>query len=43
MAWQEQLEALGIDNSNMPNMIKKVVKELNEFDSAAERISKILR
>ena len=42
MAWQEQLEALGIDNSNMPNMIKKAVKELYEYQSASERISKIL-
>jgi uncharacterized protein (DUF3084 family) len=42
MAWQEQLEALEIDNSNMPNMIRKVVKELYEFQSASERISKIL-
>jgi len=42
MAWQEQLEALGIDNSNMPNMIKKAVKDLQEFVSAQERISKIL-
>jgi hypothetical protein len=42
MAWQEQLEALGIDNSNMPNMIKKAVKDLKEFVSAHERISKIL-
>jgi len=42
MAWQEQLEALGIDNSNMPNMIKKAVKDLQEFVSAHERISKIL-
>jgi len=42
MAWQEQLEALGIDNSNMPNMIKKAVKDLQEFVSAHERISKFL-
>lgn len=42
MAWQEQLEALGIDNSNMPNMIRKAVKDLKEFVTAQERISKLL-
>jgi len=43
MAWQEQLEALGIDNSNMPNMIKKAVKDLYDFQSTLEKIEQTLQ
>ena len=42
MAWQEQLEALGLNDSNMPNMIKKAIKDLFDFQSTLERIEQTL-
>lgn len=42
MAWQEQLEALGIDNSNMPNMIRKAVKDLYDFQNTLEKLQEQL-
>ena len=38
MSWQTQLEAIGIDDSNMPNMIRKAIKDLYSFQSTKEKI-----
>ena len=42
MSWQTQLEALGIDDSNMPNMIRKAIKDLYSFQSTKEKIEGLL-
>lgn len=42
MSWQTQLEAIGIDDSNMPNMIRKAIKDLYSFQSTKEKIEALL-
>ena len=42
MSWQTQLEALGIDDSNMPNMIRKAIKDLYSFQSTKEKLESLL-
>lgn len=39
MSWQEKLEASGISESNMPNMIKKAVNDLKAFQKEADKIT----
>jgi Sec-independent protein translocase protein TatA len=42
MSWQEKLEASGINESNMPNMIKKAVNDLKAFQKEADKITNLL-
>lgn len=42
MSWQEKLEASGISESNMPNMIKKAVNDLKAFQKEADKITNLL-
>lgn len=42
MSWQTQLEAIGIDDSNMPNMIRKAIKDLYSFQSTKEKLEALL-
>lgn len=42
MSWQTRLEAIGIDESNMPNMIKKAIKDLYSFQSTKEKLESLL-
>lgn len=42
MSWQEKLAAVGLDESNMPNMIKKAVSDLKAFQKEANKITSLL-
>ena len=42
MSWQEKLEAVGLNESTMPNMIKKAVNELKAFQKEADKITSLL-
>lgn len=42
MSWQEKLGDVGLNESNMPNMIKKAVNELKAFQKEADKITTLL-
>lgn len=42
MSWQEKLKDVGLNESNMPNMIKKAVNELKAFQKEADKITNLL-
>jgi len=42
MAWQQKLKASGIDDSNMPNMIKKAIKDLKILENRIGQIDDTL-
>lgn len=42
MSWQEKLQDVGLNESNMPNMIKKAVNELKAFQKEADKITNLL-
>lgn len=42
MSWQEKLEDVGLNESNMPNMVKKAVNELKAFQKEADKITTLL-
>jgi DNA gyrase/topoisomerase IV subunit A len=42
MSWQEKLQDAGIDESSMPNMVKKAVNDLKAFQKEANRITNLL-
>lgn len=39
MSWQQRLAEVGLDESNLPNMIKKAVNDLKAFQKEASKIS----
>lgn len=42
MSWKQKLQELGIDNSNMPSMIKKAVRDLKTFEDRLNQIDQTL-
>jgi DNA gyrase/topoisomerase IV subunit A len=42
MSWQEKLQDAGIDESSMPNMVKKAVNDLKAFQKEADKITTLL-
>lgn len=42
MSWQEKLQDVGLNESNMPNMVKKAVNELKAFQKEADKITNLL-
>lgn len=42
MSWQEKLQDVGLNESNMPNMVKKAVNELKAFQKEADKITTLL-
>lgn len=42
MSWQEKLKEYGIEESNMPNMVKKAVSDLKAFQKEADKITNLL-
>lgn len=42
MSWQQQLEALGLNDSNMPNMIKKAVRDHTSYQKQIEKTNQML-
>lgn len=42
MSWQQQLESVGLNESNMPDMIRKPIKDLYRIQSAIDEINEAL-